>query len=59
LLLRYSANFPQVWLNGAIHQVGSLYSSGDELMVAATGKPLDVSVFLAYLREKFRPLFRL
>lgn len=49
----------QAWLNTTIHQAGSLYNSGDELMVAATGKPLDVAVFLDYLRAKFRPLFRL
>ena len=34
------------WLNEKVHSKGSLYASGDELMTAATGGPLDVSVFL-------------
>eukprot|EP00798_Chlamydomonas_sp_ICE-L_P022485 gene22485-29611_t len=42
----------KAWLNENIHKVGSLYSSGDELMEAVTGKQLDPAIFLAYLTDK-------
>ena len=47
------------WLNEAIHRSGSLHPSGDDLMRAATGSPLDPSVFLQYLRDKYMALYRL
>ena len=47
------------WLNVKVHSKGSLYASGDELMIAATGSPLDPSVFLQYLKEKYSSLYRL
>ena len=47
------------WLNEKVHSKGSLYASGDELMIAATGSPLDPSVFLQYLKEKYSSLYRL
>ncbi len=47
------------WLNEKIHRVGSLHSSGDELMTAVTGAPLDPSVFLGYLREKYSELYQI
>lgn len=49
----------RTWLNDNIHKKGSLYASGDELMVAVTGKPLDPDVFLAYLRTKYSALYKL
>jgi Zn-dependent M32 family carboxypeptidase len=39
--------------------VGSLYASGDELMVAVTGKPLDPQVYLRYLRSKYADIYKL
>eukprot|EP00887_Chlorella_sp_A99_P004883 scaffold4.g4883.t1 len=39
--------------------VGSLYPSGDELMVSVTGAPLDPSFFLTYLRDKYSEIYRL
>lgn len=47
------------WLNEAVHKKGSLYASGDELMIAATGSPLDPSIFLGYLKEKYSKLYKL
>ena len=47
------------WLNAKIHRSGSLYPSGDGLMRAATGSPLDPSVFLRYLRDKYTKLYKL
>lgn len=47
------------WLNEKVHRIGSLYPSGDELMMSATGSPLDPSVFLNYLRKKYRALYKL
>lgn len=49
----------RVWLNEKIHSVGSLYTSGDELLKAVTGAPLDPSIFLDYLREKYSALYKL
>jgi carboxypeptidase Taq len=39
--------------------VGSLYASGDDLMKAVTGAPLDPAIFLQYLREKYSELYKL
>ena len=47
------------WLNEKIHKSGSLHPSGDDLMRAATGSPLDPSVFLQYLTEKYTALYHL
>lgn len=47
------------WLNSRIHKLGSLYASGDELMVAVTGKPLDPQVYLSYLRSKYSEIYKL
>jgi carboxypeptidase Taq len=47
------------WLKEKIHRVGSLHASGDELMVAVTGKPLDPQVYLSYLRKKYTALHQL
>ena len=47
------------WLNERIHRSGSLHPSGDDLMRAATGSPLDSSVFLQYLTDKYTALYHL
>ena len=47
------------WLNEKVHRSGSLHPSGDALMEAVTGAPLDPSIFLAYLRAKYAPLYKL
>lgn len=47
------------WLAKKVHSKGSLYPSGDELMLAATGKPLEPSIFLRYLTEKYSKLYQL
>lgn len=39
--------------------MGSLPASGDELMVAVTGSPLDPAVFLNYLTSKYTELYKL
>lgn len=40
------------WLRRNIHSQGSRYET-DELMTAATGRPLDASVFKAHLRRRY------
>jgi len=47
------------WLNQKVHQVGSLYASPDELLIAVTGKPLDAGCFMEYLQEKYSKLYSL
>lgn len=47
------------WLANKVHSKGSLYPSGDELMMAVTGKSLDPSVFLQYLTNKYSKLYQL
>lgn len=46
------------WLKKSIHQVGCLYPSSDELLLAATGKELEPEVFLDYLTGKFSKLYQ-
>jgi carboxypeptidase Taq len=43
------------WLKAKIHRHGKLYSS-DELIQRVTQKPLDVSYYLSYLKEKYKEL---
>lgn len=43
------------WLNEKVHRQGSKYESLDDLLVAITGNPLDPSIFVNYLREKYTP----
>jgi carboxypeptidase Taq len=47
------------WLQRKIHGVGSLYPSPDELLVHATGKPMDPSIFVSYLKTKYAALYGL
>lgn len=49
----------QEWLNERVHRLGSLHPSGDELMTAVTGSPLQPQVFLSYLRAKYSKLYKL
>lgn len=46
------------WLRKSIHEIGCLYSSSDELLLAATGKELEPEVFLDYLTGKFSKLYQ-
>ena len=47
------------WLKQKIHTVGSLYPSPDELLVHATGKPMDPRIFASYLKNKYADLYDL
>jgi carboxypeptidase Taq len=47
------------WLSARIHKMGSLHSNGDELMVHATGSPLNPSVFTNYLWDKYKHVYSL
>lgn len=47
------------WLREKVHSVGSLYASPDELLVAVTGRPLDVDGYVAFLRAKYAPVYGL
>eukprot|EP01041_Mallomonas_annulata_P007569 gene7569-15522_t len=49
----------RTWLKTNIHEVGSLYASPDELLVAVTKKPLDPKIFLQYLENKYGKLYDL
>lgn len=41
------------WLRANVHEKGCLYASGDELLTAATGRPLDASVFKRHLEARY------
>lgn len=47
------------WLNREVHALGSLPSSGDELMERVTGAKLDPQIFLRHLREKYAEIYKL
>ena len=47
------------WLREKVHKLGSVPADGDELMKAVTGEPLNVSIFLKYLRDKYHALYKL
>lgn len=47
------------WLNDKVHALGSLHPTADDLLVAVTGKPIDPSIFLAYLKKKYSALYGL
>jgi len=49
----------KAWLRDKVHRKGSFYPSADALLESATGKPLDVKIFLKYLRDKYRKLYGL
>jgi len=49
----------RAWLGENIHKMGSLYSSGDELMTVVTGEPLNVDFYLNYLTQKYGALYNL
>jgi len=40
------------WLRENVHAKGSLLTAR-ELLIAATGKPLDPEIFLAHLRSRY------
>jgi carboxypeptidase Taq len=46
------------WLRQNIHQHGQRYRAAD-LAQVVTGSPLDYKPFMAYLREKYTPLYQL
>ncbi|MBI5426711.1 MAG: carboxypeptidase M32 [Nitrospinae bacterium] len=46
------------WLNRNIHSKGRLYET-DELVLRVTGGPLDPELFVDYLKEKYRAIYRL
>lgn len=41
------------WLRANVHGKGCLYASGDALLTAATGRPLDVAVFKRHLETRY------
>eukprot|EP00873_Tetraselmis_striata_P036931 jgi/Tetstr1/457195/TSEL_043844.t1 len=43
----------KTWLNQNIHEVGSLYATGDDLLKAVTGSKLDPQVYLNHLTSKY------
>jgi carboxypeptidase Taq len=55
-----SGNFKSLreWLKVKIHQKGSLIPSGDKLTEEVTGQPLNPSLFLNYLNDKYTKLYQ-
>ena len=49
----------KAWLGEKVHSSGSFHMSGDALMVAVTGRPLEPSVYLKYLTDKYTDIYRL
>ena len=47
------------WLREKVHKVGSLHASPDDLLVAVTGKPLDVGIYASYLENKYGDIYDL
>jgi Zn-dependent M32 family carboxypeptidase len=47
------------WLKEKVHRLGSLYPSADDLLEVVTGRALDPDVFLRYLEDKYRDIYRL
>lgn len=47
------------WLAAKVHTQGSLPESLDTLLVSATGRPLDPTCFVRYLRAKYAALYDL
>ncbi|KAF9972088.1 hypothetical protein BGZ73_004823 [Actinomortierella ambigua] len=47
------------WLNKNVHEKGSLYESGEELIVAVTGEKLNVNYFINHLVEKYTAIYDL
>jgi len=47
----------KVWLNEKIHSQGQRFRA-TELCLRVTGQPLDHRPFLAYLRDKYEPLYQ-
>lgn len=47
------------WLNDKIHALGSLYPTADDLLQAVTGKPLDPTLFIDYLKQKYAQLYKI
>ena len=45
------------WLRVNVHELGSLYETADELLVKVTGKPLDPSIFVSYLKTKYSAIY--
>ncbi|MBP2226993.1 carboxypeptidase Taq [Azospirillum agricola] len=41
------------WLRVNVHETGCLHASGDDLLTAATGRPLDASVFKRHLETRY------
>ncbi|WP_207458591.1 carboxypeptidase M32 [Azospirillum sp. SYSU D00513] len=41
------------WLRENVHATGCLHASGDELLTAATGRPLDAGVFRRHLERRY------
>lgn len=41
------------WLRVNVHETGCFHASGDELLTAATGRPLDSSVFKRHLEHRY------
>mmetsp|Transcript_8164 Transcript_8164/g.19886 ORF Transcript_8164/g.19886 Transcript_8164/m.19886 type:complete len:574 (+) Transcript_8164:16-1737(+) len=47
------------WLNEKVHDKGSMPGSADALLEAVTNKPLDPSIFMKYLTDKYTTMYSL
>ncbi|ALG71774.1 peptidase M32 [Azospirillum thiophilum] len=41
------------WLRVNVHETGCFHASGDDLLTAATGRPLDATVFRRHLEQRY------
>ena len=56
-----SGNFKPLreWLRVNVHELGSLYETADDLLEKVTGKPLDPSIFVSYLKNKYTAIYNI
>ncbi|KAG0230736.1 hypothetical protein BGW41_002408 [Actinomortierella wolfii] len=47
------------WLNKNIHEKGSLYESGEELITKVTGEKLNVGYFVKHITDKYKAIYDL
>ncbi|KAF9161154.1 hypothetical protein DFQ26_004820 [Actinomortierella ambigua] len=47
------------WLNKNVHEKGSLYQSGEELITVVTGEKLNVNYFINHLVDKYTAIYDL
>ena len=47
------------WLRANVHEVGSMHTCPDDLLMAVTGQPLNTRLYTDYLIDKYSKLYEL